>query len=339
MKVFGLDIGSTSIKVVQLENDGGKFRLLSLGAAVAPSPGFASEAESDLIAIATSIKKLCQETKISAKNVITALPEGEVFTRVIEMPQMREDELTDALPWEAEQLVPRPLSEVTLDWRIIDKGEAGNKSAKMKVFLVAAPKGLIEKYIKVLGMAGLEPVAIETEMIAASRALISSTATPTLLLDFGAKTTDVAIVQKGQVIFTRSIPTAGDAFTRSLSSGLSLEPGQAEQYKRAYGLSDKKLEGKIKEVLTPVVKIVSDEIRRAIQSWAEKEKEPLGRLILTGGTANLPDVSAFLTHELNIEVQVADPFTQLITGQQFAGQIKGNACLFAVAVGLAQKEV
>jgi len=339
METFGLDIGSTSTKIVQLEKVGGKIRLLAAGIVPTPVPGFTSEAESDLVALATALKKLHQETKIASKKVVTALPEEEVFTRVIELPPMSEDEVAQAINWEAEQFVPKPLSEVTLDWRIISKGEAGREMGQMKIFLVAAPKKLIEKYLKVMSLAGFEVVGIETEMVANARALILASASPTMILDFGAKTTDLAVIRAGQVISTRSIPTAGEAFTRAISSGLSLETAQAEEYKRAYGLEETQLEGKIKAALAPIFKVVIDEIKRTLQAWREKEKEPLSRLILAGGTANLPQASTILAHELGIEVQIADPFAQLEVGEEVMSSLKGNTCLFTAAVGLAQKEI
>lgn len=339
MNVFGLDIGSTSTKIVQLEKAGSKYRLLAAGIIPTPSPGFSSEAQSDLVALASALKKLHEETKISTKKVVVSLPEGEIFTRVVELPPMNEEELSQAISWEAEQFVPKPLSEVNLDWRIISKGEKEREMGQMKVLLVAAPKVLTEKYLQVLSLAGFEVVALETETIAIARALIAAGAPPIMIIDLGAKTTDLAVVKENQVVFTRSIPTAGEALTRAISSGLALEAAQAEEYKRAYGLEEKQLEGKIKEVLAPVFKVVSDEIKRAIQSWREREKEALSRLILAGGTANLPQASAFLTQQLGIEVQIADPFSQLIVDEPTATSLKGNSCLFAVAVGLAQKEI
>ena len=339
MNTFGLDIGSTSIKIAQLEKVGDKYRLVAAGIMPTPPPGIASESESDLAALSVAIKKLHQEARITTRKVVTALPEGEVYARVIELPPMSEGEVSSAIPWEAEQLVPQPLSEVTLDWQILAKGQAGQAPEQTKVFLVAAPKVLIQKYLRVLNMAGLEVAAIETELISATRALLNGASPTAMVVDFGAKTTDLAIVKGGQVIFTRSLPTAGEAFTRAISTGLSLEEPQAEEYKRAYGLEEKQLEGKIKKALDPVFQIVTSEIKKALASWKEKEKEPVTQIILTGGSANLPQVSSAMTNLLGLEVQVADPLARLSANEKILSALKGNSCLFAVAVGLAAKEV
>lgn len=339
MNIFGLDIGSTSIKIAQVAQEGGKFRLISAGIAPTPQPGMKSEAEADLITLATSIKKLHQEGKITTKNVVVALPEGQIFTRVIELPSMNENELAQAVPWEAEQFVPMPLSEVTLDWQIVSRGTPGKVEEKIKVFLAAAPTALVEKYVKVLELAGFTVAAVETEVVAAARALLSSSSAPTLLIGLGAKSTDLAIVQRGQVVLTRSIPTAGEAFTRAISTTLSLEAPQAEEYKIAYGLGENQLEGKIKKAITPVFEVVVSEVKKALSSWREKESEVISNIILAGGTASLPEAGTFLTKQLGIEVQIANPFAQLVTTPATIASLREKAPLFAVAVGLAEKEV
>ncbi len=339
MNIFGLDIGSTSLKIAQVEKAGAKFKLASAGIASTPQPGLASEAEADLIALATAIKKLHQESKITNKNVVTALPEGQIFTRVIELPQMNENELAQAVPWEAEQFIPMPLSDVTLDWQIVSRGTPGKIEEKIKVFIVASPTVLVQKYVKILEMAGFSVAAVETEITAASRALIPSTSPTTLLINLGAKSCDLAIVSKGQVVLTRSIPTAGEAFTRAVATALSIEPTQAEEYKIAYGLGEDQLEGKIRKAITPVFDVVVSEVKKAIFSWREKEKEAISSIILAGGTANLPQAGTFLTSELGLEVQIADPFGKLVSDPKLISALRDKSPLFAVSVGLAEKEV
>lgn len=339
MSIFGLDIGSTSTKAVQLEKSGDKFRFLAAGIVPTPVPGFASEAENDLVALATALKTLHQDAHITTKKVVVALPEGGIFTRVIELPPMSEDELVQAIPWEAEKFIPRPLTEVTLDWQRITRGGLGKEAGQTGVFLVAAPNILIEKYLRVCQMAGFEVAALETELVAAARALLPVDSPTSLLLDLGARTTDLAIVDKGQILMTRSIPTAGEALTRAISTGLSLEVAQAEEYKRTYGMEEKELEGKIRSVLTPLLEIIVGEIKKALAFWIEKSNKPVANLVLSGGTANLPEVATLLARTLGLEVQIADPFATLLANEQVVEHLKGNACLFSVAVGLAEKEI
>jgi len=339
MSNFGLDIGSTSIKVAEVRREGEKFRLVSAGLTPTSQPGMESEAEKDLVFLATAIKKLHQDAKITNKNVVIALPENKIFSRVITLPQMSDDELAQALQWEAEQFIPMPIKDVSLDSMVVSQGKKGQVEQQMEVLVVAAPNNLIKKYQQIIAMAGFRLVAIETELVAAARALLAAGSPASIIVDFGAMTTDIAIVRNGLLCFSRSIPSAGQAFTRAISTTLSLETGQAEQYKTAYGLTEKKLEGKVKEAITPVVNLVVNEIKKAIQFWQEKEKEAIKTIILSGGSANLPEVTSFLTKAIGVEVQVADPFVLLLKDEKQIANFRQSTPFFPVAVGLAMKEV
>jgi type IV pilus assembly protein PilM len=339
MNVFGLDIGSTSIKIAQVAKQDKKFRLVSAGMMPTPLPGINSEQENDLITLATAIKKLHQDAKISTKDVVISLPEEAIFTRVVELPPMNDAELAQAIPWEAEQFVPMPIGEVTLDWLIVSKGATGKIGDKMKVLLVAAPTAIVKKHTKVMEMCGFNLVAIDTELMALTRALLNPASPVSLLINFGAKACDMAIVINGQIQTTRTLSTAGDALTRAISSTLSLDISQAEEYKKAYGLNDTQLEGKIKQSLTPVFDMITTEIKKTLLSWREKDSQPVKGIIMSGGTALMPGMTTYLTQQLGVEVQVADPFSQLIVDPNFMAGLKQNAPVFSLALGLAEKEV
>lgn len=339
MEYFGLDIGSHRLKVVQLAHQGDKNLLVALGSAPSTEKGLFSEAESDLTALAETIKKLHQESKITTKKVITALPQDQVFTRVINMPRLSEEELASALKWEAEQYVPIPLTEVTLAHQIVGTAQE-DKKEKMQVLLVAAPTRLIEKMTKVLEVAGLTTISIDAEILALVRSLVGTSPEPTLLVDLGAKATDLAIVESGEVIFTRSIATAGEALTRAVATDLGLGAEQAEAYKKAYGVDPGKLEGKVRAALKPVLEVVVKEMEKAVQFYqSERKGKIIGRILLAGGTAGLPESVALLAKELNMEIQVGDPFTSVVKDSLLNQVPAGDLPLYAIAVGLALKEV
>lgn len=339
MNAFGLDIGSTTLKIVEVRKEGGKHRIIAAGLTPTPRPGISSEAEKDVVAVSSAIKKLHQDARIGAKEAVIALPEGQVFSRVIEVPPMGDNELAQAIPWQAEQFIPVPLEQVNLDWQVVARGGGGKGEEKMKILLVAAPLNLIQKYVRYVEMAGFKTAAVETEIVASARALIPPKSPPVMLVDFGAKTTDLAVVQDGYVVMTRSIPTAGEAFTRAIATTLSLTPAQAEEYKITYGLGENQLEGKVRKALTPIFEVVVAEIKKALSFWKQNEKEPISLIILTGGSANLPQAAPFFTKSLGIEVQIGDPFANLVPDEKILGSLRPNAPLFVVAVGLAEKEI
>lgn len=338
MDFFGLDIGSYSIKAVQLRKIQDKYQLVALGSAPSTPKGLASEAESDLTALAETIKKLYQEAKVTTKNVISALPEDQVFTRVITLPRLSEEELISALKWEAEQYVPIPLSEVTLAHQVIGETTQDTRQ-KTEVLLVAAPNRLIDKLLKVLKTAGLNPISLETEILAMSRSLVAPDSEATLLVDLGARATDIAIVEKGQVVFTRSISTAGEALTRAVAGALGLEAGQAEEYKKAYGVDPGKLEGKVSQAIEPILEVIIKEMEQAIQFYQQEKEKTVKRIVLTGGTAILPEVVTLLAKKLTFETQIGDPFSRVVKDSLLAKMPKNDLPFYAVAVGLAMKEI
>lgn len=339
MEFFGLDIGSHNIKAVQLKKaTADQYQLVALGSAPSTTKGWLSEAESDLTALAEIVKKLSQEIKITSKNVAAALPEDQVFSRVVTLPKLSEEELTSALNWEAEQWVPIPLAEVTLAHQIIGEIRVDNQE-KIEVFLVAAPNRLIEKILKVIKTAGLNPVSLETEILAMARSLVAADAEATLLVDLGARATDLAIVDGGQVVFSRSIPTAGEALTRAIASSLGMEVSQAEEYKKAYGIDPQKLQGKVSEVIEPVLEVVIKEMEQAIQFYQQEKRKTTKRIVLSGGTAILPEAVNSIAKKLMVEIQLGDPFSRVTQDSLVAKIPQNERSFYSVAVGLAMKEI
>ncbi len=334
----GLDIGSKTIKMVELSQEGGVYRLKSSGIVgyKGTSPDMAND-EKELSNIAEVIKKLHKEAKISSRDVALALPESMVFTRTINFPFLTDQEIASAVKWEAEQYVPIPINDAIVQHQILERREDVTP-AKVEVLLIAAPKALVEKYSRLVEMAGLRLAVVETELMALVRSLAPLDQT-TLLVDFGARSTDIAIARKGLLFFSRSIPTAGEAFTRAIAQGLGVDETQAEEYKRAYGLSGSQLEGKIKRALDPIFKIVSEEIKKAMHFYQSEEKGELPTsVILSGGTAGMPEAASSLTKLLGIEVIVGNPFTKVEVAPEAVQALSGFAPLYSISVGLAMRE-
>ncbi len=337
MDFFGLDIGSHNIKLIKLVPKEDKYLLTAFGSSPSTSKGLRSEAESDLTALAEIIKKLHQEAKIKTKNVVTALPQDQVFTRVITLPPLSEEELNSALKWEAEQYIPLPLEEVVLTHEVVGKIKEDDKE-KTEVLLAAAPKNLIEKVVKVLKVAGLNPVSIEMEISSLARSLVPPDSQGVLVVDLGAKATDLAVVENSQVVLVHSIPTAGEALTRAVVLELGLEPSQAEAYKKAYGADIKKLEGKVSSALSPILGEIIREIEKTIQYYQTRGKN-LKRIILAGGSAGLPEAANLLAKKLNLEIQIGNPFSQIVEDNLLTKIPSTDFPMYAVAVGLAMKKI
>ena len=334
--MLGIDIGTKSIKVIELIKDGTSWSLKSSGAVgyAGVSPDKAT-ADSDYTAVAEVLKKIITQIGVSSKDVNIALPESLVFTRIIKFPMLSDEEVASAVKWEAEQYIPIPVAEAVVQYTILERNQA---LASVSVLLVAAPKAIVEKYVKVAKLAGLVPISAETELTALARSL-SPAKGVTLLLDLGSSATDMSIVKDLNTVFTRSIPVAGEAFTRAVSQSLGIEPIQAEEYKKTYGLDANQLEGKVKKALEPIFRVIIDEIKKAIHFYQTDEGgEAPTSIIITGGASVMPDIVPFLTENLNIETIVGDPFGKIKLDPETAKALVPYSSIYGTAVGLAMRE-
>ncbi|MBI2009960.1 MAG: type IV pilus assembly protein PilM [Candidatus Chisholmbacteria bacterium] len=338
MPAFGLDIGSSSIKLIELTGNKKQPKLTAFGLAVNPVGNVDTDNEQELVQIAQAIKKLTTDAGVKQRRVVVGLPESKVYTRVVEMPTLSESELASAINWEAEQYIPIPIAEVQLDYRILSQPQAIG-SNKMRVFLVAAPVAVVNRMVKILELANLELEALETEMLGVARAMTQQQNNAQLLVHLGARTTDIGIVQGETVVFTRSISTGGMALTRALAADLGLEVASAEQYKRTYGLDKNQLQGKVRTSLLGVFSSLVSEFKKAQHFYASTYSGGIRRLILSGGGAYLPEVTSTLASELGVEVVIGDPFAALNLTPQQRQRLGGIGAVFTVAVGMALREM
>lgn len=339
MNIVGLDIGSHSIKLIELAHVGNAITLVTAGTISTPPKALVSHLPADTQAIAIAIKKLMKDTGATSKNVNIALPESQVFTRVIDVPQLSQRELASAIKWEAEQYIPLPLDQVNIDFSILREAKDSHGTNKMEVLLVAAPKALLEKYVTILDLADVTTGGVETEIIAASRALVRSATTigTAMVVSLGAQTTDLAILRNGILAFTRSISAGGEALSRALAQGLGFEQSQAEEFKKTYGLEQDRLEGKIVLATKPIMDTIVGEIKRAVAFYQEKYKDSkVEALLLSGGTARLPGLVVYMAQALGVEAQLANPWVGIKKESRFAA-LDAEGPVFAVAVGLALK--
>lgn len=334
--MFGIDIGSKSIKVVGLTKNGNDWVLKTSG--VVGYSGITPDKMKDdkeFSSLAEVVKKLLKQVGVNEKEVIISIPEPLVFTRVIKFPQLSDEEVAAAVKWEAEQYIPIPANEAVIQHTILNKDE---KSPNVSVLLVAAPKVVVEKYIKVFRMAGLSPVAAENELLALTRSLSPVTGT-SMIVDLGVSSTDLAISIDSKLGFSRSIPIAGDAITRAVSQGLGVNVTQAEEYKKTYGMSANQLEGRVKNAIEPVVKMIIDEIKKSIHFYqSESGGEPPTSIILTGGSSVMPELVTYLSAALGIETVAGNPFSKVKIDPETAKSLSPYMSYYGVAAGLAMRE-
>jgi type IV pilus assembly protein PilM len=272
---------------------------------------------------------------------VLALEEKDIFMRVINVPGMSDKELRSSITFEAEQYIPLPLEEVNLSYQKLEIPTS--QKGKISVQLVAAKKDVIERYIKIVKEAKLIPVGVEPEALAIGRALTSKNdGEANLILHMGFQKSLIIITLKNSVVFTRTLSSGGDAMSRAIAQNLNLDYMQAEEYKKAYGLNQDQADGKIYEALKPMFESIISEIGRAQMFFTTHHPGVnINRVVLSGGTALMPGLLLFMANNLNVEVELANPFANMNFSKDIANKKDWhiqNGPLFAVPLGLALKE-
>jgi len=331
MPAFGLDIGTSSLKLAHVD---GK-KVLSLGL-VANSLGknVMEMTNAEKITLVESIKKLVSESGVKPGRVAASIAEPLVYSRVLKFPVMSTPELATAIKWELDQTVPFPPAEIEVSWVVMHKPQKATGEEKISVYVVATPNKVSEVYTNILELAGLEPERLENEFPALWRAFIPQLfdQNPGLVMNLGAAGTLMVLGSKELIHGNYYIPVGGNALTKFIADAFNLPLLQAENYKRTYGLAKDQLEGKVYAVLKPVVDNIVGEAKKLIVSFQnENQGAVVNRIVLTGGGSYLAGILPFMTENFpNTEVIIGDVFSGLTIPDKF----RGLGPIFDLAFGL-----
>ncbi len=332
---IGVDIGSTAVRLVQLRKTMGKYNLVAFGSAQLPPSISQSDSKLDMQALAQVIKKLVKTSKISTKNVVASLSGSSIFTTVVKLPPMEKSEIAKAIKYQAEQNIPLKAEDAQYDWQVVRENPTTKEVA---VMIVAAPKVKTDRTIELFEMADMDVIYLETNGIAVARSLISGSEPLVMVVDMGATTTELTIVENGVVSHVRTVNSAGYALTRVIAQNLGLDNTQSEQFKRKFGLSQDKLEGQVFRTMQPILSTITEEIERSVKFYAEQYGSSVTKIILTGGTARMPELGNYIKATLGLEVSYGNPWVNVIANADVTEKLNQNAPEFAVAVGLAMRE-
>jgi len=328
---LGIDIGTSSIKVAQLKKEQEAYSLETYGV-VKVNYDVSGKADFDVITeTAGVLKKLVAQSRTSTKKVVASLPNNIVFVSVIDMPKMGEKELKNAIQWEAQRYVPLPLEEVTLSWTALSEEE---QEGKMKVLLTAVPSAVIENYLKMFKLAGLEPVALEIEALALIRSLVGNRKDSILIVDLGARNTSLNLVDKGFLRVSRNLGVGGDTITNGISRSLKVSSGRAEQFKK-----DLSIAGEIKE-LPQVIREVLDTIKYETLQLVKIFESSGGRIqevILAGAGAQLPGLISFFD-DTGLKCKLGEPLKFVSYDPRLKANLQEVGLSLSVALGLAMRE-
>ncbi len=333
---FGLDLGASSVKLVQLKQMHGKPSLLTYGDMELPPNLLASDSPLDQDKLAEMVKQLVEDARVSTKNVVAALPSNFSYAAVITMPKLSHEELVNAVRFQADKYIPMAIDQVKLDWVVI--GPKADSADEIEVLLVAAPISLANKYLNIMQKAGLELTALEVNPIAQTRSLITANHEPLMLLDFGSVATDMAIVANQVPRLIRSVNAGARTMVRVLGQNLGLDEEQAQQFMHKFGMAQEKLEGQVYGALKPAIDSVVEEITKSINYFHESNPElKVGKLVMTGGTSALPGLPAYLANATGITVEIGNPWANVSYPASLEDKLGPLALTYASALGLAMR--
>lgn len=354
---FGLDISDLSLKVVNLEKRKSGISLSSFGE-TALEPGIIENGEiRDEKKLADAIKKTITAAagkKIKTRYVIASLPEEKAFLQVIQMPRLSEDDLKSAIIYEAENYIPLPIEKVYLDFQKVIPLQ--NHLDHTDVLIAALPKQTVDPYVNCLKTAGLKPLALEIESLSLARALVKNehAASPCLLIDLGATRTSFIIFSGCCLRFTSSMQVSSMAFTETIARKMNVSLEEAEELKIHYGLDSGTREGaKIFESVLPVLTELVEQIKKHLHYYHNHaahehlgpDAKPLGRIIICGGGALLKNIASFFSSQLDVAVEIGDPWTNIAFQNKNWGHNKKikmppeKSLKFVTAIGLALRGV
>lgn len=345
---LGVDLGAGGIKVVELMNEKGRARLVTYGYADRDFDSLNTNIIDTTKDTANLLKKVCQKAGTTSNKAVAGLPVASVFSSIITVQANNRDELKEAIQAKAKKLIPLPIEEMILDSKILEKLPEGKKEfpkeiKNIRVLITGAPKNVVKKYIEIFKLAGIELLSLETEAFALIRSLVGKDPSSIMVIDFGSVRTNLSVIEKGVPFLNRSINMGGLTVTKTISQSLGLPMDQAEQMKHDVSTLTKIAPGNdLPKLLDTILQPMVNEIRYSLNMYAgqkESEGTTVNKIILTGGSSLLPNLSEYLTKTLDINTYLGDPWARVIYPIDLKPLLDEIGPRFSVSVGLAMRDI
>lgn len=344
---LGVDIGTTSIKIVEVEgNKGSRPNLKNYG--TLEGLGYLNRAndaiqtsslkmlDTEVIAL---LRALLKNINTKTTDVIASLPSFLAFTTLLDMPVIAPAEMAKAIHYQAQALVPLPSTEVTVDWITASEyiDDAGVKH--QQIFLIAVPNEVIANYKRIFSAVGLNLLALEVEGLSLARVLAADNVAPALIIDIGGRSTSISIAANGTLRHLSQIDFAGGSLTQAIATGLNINPRRAEELKKQRGLTGTGGEYELATLMGPFLDGMISEAKRIKTEFDKNSKtSQIDRVILSGGGANLKGIEEYFSREFQLPTAKADPTAKINFPAKIAPIAKNIGSVFTVALGLSIRE-
>jgi type IV pilus assembly protein PilM len=346
--LVGIDIGSHSIKLVQLKKIGRGYQLLHFGIMPLMPEAIVDGTIANAGAVVEALRNLLSMEKIKTKDVATTISGQSVIVKRIRVPQMTEKELAENIQWEAEQHIPFEISEVNIDFQILPSMMPfeERENSQVDVLLVAARKSKVDEYTSLIVESGLNPVVVDTDVFALENEFEINNDSiedkAVALIDIGASTMNINVLKGNVTMFQRDIAIGGNRYTSALQKEFSISYDQAEALKMGVGFTENRGKAQVLSLMAVVSEEISEEIQRSLEFFrSTTADEVIDRIVLSGGCAKIKGLDRFLSDRLGLSVEVANPFRKLHYSEKVfdPGYLQEMAPLAAVGVGLALRRM
>jgi type IV pilus assembly protein PilM len=357
--VLGIDLGSSSIKVVQLRKKAGKAVLetygeLALGPYAGTEIGRATSLPNDKLTEA--LKDLIKESNVNTKSAGISIASASSLLSFIRMPEMDQKQLAAMIPIEARKYIPVPITEVALDWWVIPKEENSfsefekppamptatgevSKEKGIDVLLVVIHNDVLSKLSQISADAGLDTSFYEIEVFSSMRSVVDQSLESVMIFDMGAGSTKLNIVERGILRSSHTINRGSQEITLAISRSLGTSVGDAEHIKRTIGLSAEPDNKSVKEIISLNLDYIFAETNRVISSYERKYNKSVSKVVLTGGGTLLKGFLDLARTRFQTEVIAGDPFAKTEAPAFLEPVLRTAGPEFAVAIGIALRKL
>jgi type IV pilus assembly protein PilM len=340
-EVIGIDIGSSSIKLVQLKEQKGSYQLLNAGIIPLPPEAIVDNTLMDSASIVEAIKNLVSSLAVKVKDVACSISGNSVIIRKISLPAMPPEELEDQIIWEAEQYIPFDINDVNMDFQILSPDSID--PSKMNVLLVASKKDIINDYVAVFNEAGLHLAVVDVDSFAVQNAFEANHQVGSeevlALVNIGASIMNINVVKDGITLFTRDVQMGGNLYTEEIQKQIGVSSDEAESAKM---LAHETRSNALLDVLGKVSDTITQEIRRSLDFYnSTANDDRITRVFTSGGCSKVYNLLGTIGEKLGVPVETINPFAKLHYNEKdFDPEyLQEIAPFMAVTVGLAIRRV
>ncbi len=337
---LGIDIGNSSLKMVELRKKNRKIYLSNYAFSENVSEVNFTKID-DINYLAQAILKVRQEAGITATKVTASLPTFTVFSSIINLSNVDKKNLVTAINEEAKKVIPLPLEEMILDWKVIPGVDGKIPSrGNMRVFITGSPKKLVRKYIDVFKKANLNLVSLETETFSLVRSLVGDDKETIMIVEIGANSTDIFIVKESIPVLNRSLSVCASTITSVLAEKLGMTFAQAEQFKLDLSVSfSKEDKDDLPHLIAKTIEPIVTEIQYLLDFFHSQNGGQVEKIILSGGGSMLLNLDEYLSKRLDIKVIVGDSWNRISYPEELRPVLSEIGAKLSVAVGLAMREI